>query len=48
MVKKLKWGSMSDAIDWAEKNEKATASGKALDPRKNISPKWDFGAPPQT
>jgi len=48
MVKKLKWGSMNDAIDWAEKNEKAAASGKALDPKKNITPKWDFGSPPQT
>lgn len=48
MVKKLKWGSMKDAIDWAEQNEKAAASGKKLNPKKNVTPKWDFGVEAQT
>jgi len=43
IVKKMNWGSMTYAIAWAQRNEKAAASGKTLNPKKNALPNWPFG-----
>ena len=44
-LKGMDWDGAKAELSWAKNNQKAAASGKTLDPKKNATPAWIFSNP---